>query len=220
MRGYIFAMSIVQSTVGSTCLRRFFSGHMAARIGVVGICLIATALVSVTHVKAQQMPVMRDNALIEAARRGDLQAVQAALAAGQSGRQLGRNGQTALHVASQWGQSAVVGALLEMPAISAGVIEKRAKDGHTALSYAVVQGHEKIVTQLLSAGADADRPGPNYEPPLIMATRLNHGKIIAALLTAKADIEATDATGRTAFDWARDTRQVRLIRQLQAAGAR
>ena len=201
-------------------MRRFFSAHLAARIAVLGMCLIAIGWQSVAPAKAQQMPVMRDNALIEAARRGDMESLNAALAAGQSGRQLGRNGQTALHVASQWGQPEALAALLATSTARSSVINKRAKDGHTALSYAVVQGHENIVTQLLAAGADADRPGPNYEPPLIMATRLNYQKIIAALLASDADIEATDATGRTALDWARDTRRTKLMSQLRAAGAR
>ena len=39
--------------------------------------------------------------------------------------------------------------------------DKRARDGHTALSYAVSFGHLAIIDHLLAAGADVDRPGPN-----------------------------------------------------------
>lgn len=180
----------------------------------IGTCALAIlAQLVVLPVAAQQLPMLRDTALIEAARIGDIASLRAAHANGQSVRAMGRNGQTALHVASQWGQPEAVAALLQMGAPP----DKRAGDGHTALSYAVSFGHTTIVEQLLKAGADVDRPGPNYEPPLVMAARLGRADISAKILAANPMLDETDSTGRTAMDWARNARHPKIVAQLQAA---
>jgi ankyrin repeat protein len=189
-------------------------GRSGARRLLAVICL--TLGLWSTPLAAQQRPVLRDNNLIEAARVGDLQLLETAYAAGVSVRQLGRNGQSALHVASQWGQPAAVAALLGMDV----PLNKRARDGHTALSYAITFRHEKIVGLLLRAGADANRTGPNHEMPIIMAARLGLTDITALLLATNVMLDETDMTGRTAMDWARLKNHQAIMAQLREAGAR
>jgi ankyrin repeat protein len=80
----------------------------------------------------------------------------------------------------------------------------------------VVNGHSEGVKKLLQAGADPDRSGANYEPPLVVAARRGDLESLEALLAAGADKSIGDNTGRTALDWARQARRSRLITLLEA----
>lgn len=196
--------------VSMTCVQ--FNPAAARRLAALIIILGSLTALPQTAA-AQTMPVLRDNALIEAARAGHTEVLTTAQ---QNGAQLDRrgvNGQNALQVAAEWGRTDAVRLLLQWGAKP----DLRGKNGHTALTQAVFYGRAEIVALLLAAGADVDRSGPDYETPLIMATRLGHAALVDALLAAGARVDETDATGRTAFDWARIQRDRDLTARLQAA---
>ena len=50
-----------------------------------------------------------------------------------------------------------------------------------------------------------------------MAARLGKDKITARLVAAKATLDETDSTGRTAMDWAEAMRHPKIITQLKQA---
>lgn len=161
---------------------------------------------------AQPVPVMRDNVMVEAARRGDVEGVKLAAANGMRADRQGVNGLSPLHVAAQFGRTEVVAALLSMTK----KVDHRDRDRQTALGHSVVYGHGDIVILLLAAGADPDRSGPNYEPPLVVAARQGNLAIVQALLDAGADTTLGDNTGRTALQWARSARHGKIIAALEA----
>lgn len=161
---------------------------------------------------AQKVPVMRDNEMVEAARRGDVVTLQTAYANGMKADRRGVNGLSPLHVAAQFGRTEAVAVLLDMTK----KVDHRDRDRQTALGHSVVNGHGDVATLLLAAGADPDRSGPNYEPPLVVAARRGDVAMVAALLEAGADVTLGDNTGRTALEWARALRHERIIASLLA----
>ena len=161
---------------------------------------------------AQKVPVMRDNAMVEAARRGDVATLQTAYANGMKADRQGINGLSPLHVAAQFGRSEAVAALLAMTK----KVDHRDRDRQTALGHSVLNGHGDVVALLLAAGADPDRSGPNYEPPLVVAARRGDMAIVTALLDAGADVTLGDNTGRTALEWARAMRHEKIMAALEA----
>ena len=162
--------------------------------------------------RAQPVPVMRDNAMVEAARRGDVATLQTAYANGMKADRQGINGLSPLHVAAQFGRSEAVAALLAMTK----KVDHRDRDRQTALGHSVLNGHGDVVALLLAAGADPDRSGPNYEPPLVVAARRGDMAIVTALLDAGADVTLGDNTGRTALEWARAMRHEKIMAALEA----
>lgn len=161
---------------------------------------------------AQPLPVVQDNYFIEAARRGDIEIMQNALTSGMRGDRNGVNGLSALHVAAQFGRLLAVETLLQHNP----KIDHRSKERQTALGYAVLNGHGPIARVLLQAGADPDRSGANYEPPLVVAARRGDKISVEALLAAGADLSLGDNTGRTALEWARQARHGEIITLLEA----
>ncbi len=97
------------------------------------------------------LPARADN-LISAAKRGDLAAVKAFLAAGVDVNAKDNYGETALDMAAYNGDDAVVKTLLAHGA------DVNAKDnvGDTALETAVTNGYDAVVKTLLAHGADVN----------------------------------------------------------------
>jgi ankyrin repeat protein len=174
--------------------------------------LLALIMMVPLDVVAQPVPMVRDNVMVEAARRGDIAGLEAAHANGMKANRLGVNGLSPLHVAAQFGRTEAVAKLLTMT----GKIDHRDRDRQTALGHSVVYGHSESAALLLAAGADPNRSGPNYEPPLVVAARQGNLDIVTALLAAGADTSLGDNTGRTALEWARLMRHLDIITALEA----
>ena len=173
----------------------------------------ATALWAAPYAaSAQPVPVMRDNAMVEAARRGDFDTLTTAYTNGMKADRRGVNGLSPLHVAAQFGRAEAVAALLTMTK----KVDHRDRNRQTALGHGVANGHADVVVLLLAAGADPDRSGPNYEPPLVAAARRGDLAMVTALLEAGADTGLGDNTGRTALQWARDLRHDDIMKALEA----
>jgi hypothetical protein len=99
-----------------------------------------------------------DATLLDAARRGDADAVRAALEAGANVEAKGgRFEQTALSLAAEKGQLAVVELLLRKRDSGAkgANVGARSKDGYTALFYAARAGAADCVRALMERGAEA-----------------------------------------------------------------
>ncbi|PNH06640.1 Ankyrin repeat domain-containing protein 50 [Tetrabaena socialis] len=130
-------------------------------------------------------------ALVGAARDSDLPEVERLLskpAINPNVQARDWEGQTALHAASQWGNTEVVEALLQAGA------DAEAKDdaGQTALHLACNEGHTEAVEALLHAGADRRAKDNDSQTPLHLASQEGHVEVMKALLRAVADTAAED----------------------------
>ena len=104
---------------------------------------------------------LRPDALHRATQAGDIDAVNAAIAAGTDVNARDARGWTALMHAANKGYTLLVPLLLEADA----EVDIRAPDGATALFIAAVHGHSDVIALLIGAGADASLRGPKGKTP-------------------------------------------------------
>ncbi|KAK9468766.1 hypothetical protein V1512DRAFT_203144 [Lipomyces arxii] len=76
------------------------------------------------------------------------------------------------------------------------------EDGTTALIYASCFGHEDVVRELVSHGADLDQQDKFKWSPLMWATNNNRESIVRYLVSQGASPDIKSASGRTARDFA------------------
>jgi uncharacterized protein len=190
----------------------------------------------------------RDQALLNAARQGDVTELRRQLQAGAKVNGLDALGKTALTYAAAWGDLVQVRLLLKAGADADG----RAA-ALTPLAGATLNGHSQVVKLLLGRGADPNVTGLNGVTPLVLAVRLNHLAVADALLQAGARTDVRDGTGDhllmvaisndlpemtdlllrrgmnpdmadadglTPLYWARQLRREAIARRLEQAGAR
>ena len=138
--------------------------------------LAADAAQTPSAASAPRPAPVRPDALHRAAQAGDIDGLQAAIAAGVDVDARDGRGWTALMHAVNKGYTLLVPRLLEAKA----EVDVRAPDGATALFMAAVHGHTEIFSQLMQAGADASIPGPQGRTPLDVA-QLKEGSRILAL---------------------------------------
>ncbi|MFN7138109.1 MAG: ankyrin repeat domain-containing protein [Limisphaerales bacterium] len=73
-------------------------------------------------------------------------------------------------------------------------------NGYTLLHHAAFKGRVEIIPLLVEAGADPNAPPEGEIPtPLMTAVRQTQQEAVVALVTAKADLNATNNAGRTAL---------------------
>jgi len=141
---------------------------------------------------AAQQAVAGD-ALLEAARRGELEAVRELIGRGADVDAKRGDGMTALHLAAERGHAEVAGALIDAgAAVDAGTRIGR----YTPLHVAVRGGHGAVVVRLLDAGADPNAVTTNSG---VTALHLAAGAVggagaVAALLEHGADPNAREAS--------------------------
>jgi hypothetical protein len=106
---------------------------------------------------------------------------------------------TALIEAAYQGRTGVVEALIERGAN----VDARAKDGRTALAWAVYEGRgdvSRVVELLVEGGADLEARDRNGATPLMLAAYSGTRRAVEALLSAGADVTARDNGGGTVMD--------------------
>ena len=157
--------------------------------------------------------------LLDAAARGDLQALRALLEGGADpGVALG-DGLTALHIAAEEGNVDMAKLLLDAGADA----EAKTRIGsYTPLHLAAGSAHLDVVEVLLRAGADVAAETTNSgATPLHLAARAMAGeRVVRALLEHGAAVNAVEsAAGQTPLMFAASYGRVGSVRQLLRHGA-
>lgn len=134
-------------------------------------------------------------ALALAARRADLDTVNAILSAGTDVDSVDADGWSALRSAAWGGHLAVVSALLTAGAS----VDKADADGRTALRAAAWGGHVDVVNLLLKFGANVDLADNEGRTALIAAAYMAHAAVVERLIEAGANVNTADADSRTAL---------------------
>ena len=158
------------------------------------IGLMVTALAG-AHPLAQT-PGLR---VIDAARRGDIEAVRTLIKQRGTVNEAQPDGTTALHWAAHHDDLTMVDVLLR-----AGARVNAANDlGVTPLSLACVNGSVRTVERLLQAGASANSAQGTGETALMTAARTGNVDVVKTLLARGAAVNAKEsARGQNALMWA------------------
>lgn len=151
-----------------------------------------------------------------AARRGDLTAVLAGIAAGEDVNARAADGSTALLWAVYQSDLEMVQALL-----AAGAAVDAANNyGVTPLLQASSTGDTPVIEALLDGGADLKLTHPDGETPLMAAARTGRVDAVAMLLARGADPNAADSfQEQTALMWAAADGHLEVVDLLLNAGA-
>ncbi len=156
-----------------------------------------------------------DQPFVDAAQRGDWDAVRALVEQGADVAARQGDGTTALHWASYWDE-ADRAALL----IRAGADVNAANDlGVTPIWAACENGSALMVRRLLDAGANPNRSLPSGETPLMTAARTGSADAVRHLLGAGVRVDDTAGRGQTALMWAVAQRHAEVVEALLDGGA-
>ena len=129
--------------------------------------------------------------------------------------QKNESGNTALHVAAEYGHVHLVRFLLEK-----GInVECEGYYGTTALHRAVTAGHESVVSLLLEEGANVQARSGDGKTALHRAADAGHKTLVRLLLQHGASIEAKSDYGKTAFFRAAENGHLDIVRLLLNKGA-
>ncbi|XP_037086701.1 ankyrin repeat domain-containing protein 50-like [Pollicipes pollicipes] len=118
--------------------------------------------------------------------------------------------------AAQQGDSSLVTLLLRRRRVSCECVDDA---GQSPLTVAARHGHADVVSTLLEAGCDADRPDADGWTPLRSAAWAGHTPTVQLLLTAGAAVDSVDAERRTALRAAAWAGHDDIVSALLAAGA-
>lgn len=212
-------------------------------MGGVSLRLLSSCLLALTALcMACAVPPLRD-----AARRGDLPAVERLLAEGGV-QTSARDTERALHDAARQGHADIVERLLDAGADvdardsgQATPLMEAARGGHkacvamlvargasldardsndrTVLHWAASERHIGVAQLLLVAGANVNARNEQLETPLFLATKERQSELVLILLGRGADVDVPDRDGRTPLLLAAREEQVELARTLLATGA-
>src|SRR6185503_13169411 len=135
-----------------------------------------------------------DQALLDAAKRGDVAAVKAAIKAGADPNAAAGDGLTALHLAAQEGNLDITKVLL---GAKANVGAKTRIGGYTPLHLAAQGAHVTVVKALLDAGADpaAVTTNSGVTPLHLAAKALGGEATVRELIRRGAPVNALEKQG-------------------------
>jgi ankyrin repeat protein len=154
--------------------------------------------------------------IADAAKRGDLAAVRALIAAKHDVNAAQADGATALLWAAHLGNLEMTDALLRAKA------NPNAKNrlGISPLSAASLAGNARVIERLLDVGADIQWRGQNDETLLMLASRNGNVDAINVLLRRGLDVNAREKLrGTTALMWAIEQEHSQAVRALIEGGA-
>ena len=155
--------------------------------------------------------------VLEAARRGDLDAVRALLKQGADVNVAEGDGTTALHWAARAGDADLVQML-----VYAGANVKAATrlGAYTPLMMAAQGGHSAAVAALLAGGSDVKATSTTGTTPLMFAAESGDTRTVTMLVEGGSDLNAKEtAMGQTPLMFAAAYDRVEVVKLLIAKGA-
>lgn len=157
------------------------------------------------------------NAFVQAARKGDIEAVTSALKNGTDPNVKDKEGNTALIEAAKEGRKDVAALLIDK---GADVNEGDARFGGTPLIWAALNGKTEMVGMLLEKGANLSaREKLNGLTPLLAAAVKGNTETVKFLLDKGASVHSKDGEGRTALMWAANAGRLETVKLLLDKGA-
>jgi ankyrin repeat protein len=165
---------------------------------------------------AASMAATDSASLIDAARSGDAERVQAMLRQQVDVNLRAVDGSTALHWAANREDVKIVDMLLRAGAD----VKATNRHGVSALSLAAVKGNAAIIELLLKAGADPNTALPEGETVLMTAARTGRLDAVNVLLERGANVQAKEKVReQTALMWAAAQGHTDVVQLLIRAGA-
>ena len=152
-----------------------------------------------------------DRALLDAAKKGNIETVKQHLADGADVNAKSKFGRTPLHHAAVDGRKEIAELLIAQGAD----VNAKTESGWNPLHRAALDGHKEIAELLITKGADVNaKDNYDYTPLHKAALALDGSKEVVELLIAKgADVNAKDEDGRTPLDLANKTETADLLRK-------
>ena len=180
------------------------------------VAILVAAVLPAT-LAAQQA--VGDDALLDAARRGELDAVRELIRVGADVDAARGDGMTALHLAAERGHAEVARALIDAGA----AVDAETRIGrYSPLHLAARGGHGAVVAGLLEAGADPNAVTTNtgVTPLHLAAGAVNNPAAVIALLEHGADPNARGrSAGQTPLLFAAAANRAAAVAALIEAGA-
>ncbi len=153
--------------------------------------------------------------LIAAAFRDDTDEMRSLIEQGADANVSDRNGDTALHIASRYGNQPAVKILLPM----IHDLNTGNEWGYTALHYAAKYDHIEILQWLISNGADANVSDRNGDTALHIASDYGHQAAVKILLPMIHDLNTGNRWGYTALHYAAEYGHIEILQLLISNGA-
>ncbi len=163
----------------------------------------------------QELESIANKALMEAARRGDIRKVDAALLAGADVNYADEHGNTALTYASDGGHEEIVRLLLERRTD----VDQAARVRTAALMEAAEYGDTDTVKLLIELGADVNRADRWGSTALTLATERGYAETVKVLVELGAGVNYADNEGDTALAAAAIMGYTKIVRLLIEHGA-
>jgi ankyrin repeat protein len=179
--------------------------------------MIRLTLLAVSVLMASLPALAASTEVADAARRGDREAVRAALARKADVNAPQIDGATALHWAVERDDLEMTDLLIRAGAR----VTARTREGVSPLQLAAVNGSAAMIDRLLKAGADTNAALTSMgDTALMMAARTGKTDAIRVLVEAGANVNASEKWGgTTALMWAASEGHADAVRRLLDAGA-
>ncbi|KAJ5903624.1 Short-chain dehydrogenase/reductase SDR [Penicillium tannophilum] len=152
--------------------------------------------------------------LLTLVRKGEIDLIKGVLKKGANVNTQDPNGQTALIIATSFGNEEVVSLLLKCKAKT----DLKGKDGETALSVAAQKGYQNIAKLLLLQGASPNGPHIRGKSALSQAVTCGNLSMTALLLRHGATTNVLCANGDTALTFAAGNNHIEITQLLLSVG--
>lgn len=174
------------------------------------------ALISMfsSNLATAETVLFKDPPIIQAAIKGDYQAARSLLLQGIDPNVTGPKNATILIIAAQRRHIDIAEMAIEFGAFVSQFDEL----GNNALFYAVDNVDYELVEILLDTQISPNHQNTQGESALHWAARVGDIEIIQTLIDAGADAQLRDYTGRDLIDYAQNSRNDRLVQDLERMG--
>ncbi|KAJ5806038.1 uncharacterized protein N7503_003640 [Penicillium pulvis] len=152
--------------------------------------------------------------LLKLVRKGEIDPIKEVLKKGAGLNAQDSNRQTALIIATSFGNEEVVSLLLKCKAKT----DLKGKNGETALSVAAQKGYDNIAKLLLHHGASPNGPNIRGKSALSQAVTCGNSSMTALLLKHGATTNVLCANGDTALTFAAGSNHIEITQLLLSAG--